>query len=136
MSALATIQYYDSVAATLGPDQTRSFVRLYLAPGMHHCYGGPGPNFFGQLDLTTVGAINTPTDLDPQSDISAVLEQWVTKGVSPGLIIATKFKNDSDPAQGVQMTRPLCPYPEIATYNGTGDTTTAANFTCKQPPSK
>jgi feruloyl esterase len=80
--------------------------------------------------------MNTPTNLDPQSDNSAVLEQWVTKGISPGPIIATKFKNDSDAAQGVQMTRPLCSYPEIAMYKGPGDTTTAVNFTCQQPPSK
>jgi feruloyl esterase len=52
--------------------------------------------------------------------------------VAPGPIIATKYVNDLDPSQGVKMTRPLCPYPKIAKYKGTGDTNNAANFVCSQ----
>ena len=130
MSAFATINYYDAVTATMGTDRTQNFARLYLAPGMRHCFGGPGPNFFGQLDLTSIDAKSSPTSPDPRYNISSAVEQWVTRGIAPGPIIATKFTDDSDPAQGVKMTRPLCPYPQVATYNGTGDTNDAVNFAC------
>jgi Tannase and feruloyl esterase len=52
---LSTINYYDSVAASMGVHETEDFVRLYMAPGVQHCFGGPGPNFFGQLDASSFG---------------------------------------------------------------------------------
>lgn len=55
------------------------------------------------------------------------LEQWVEKGVAPAMIITPKYEKDG--TQPV-MTRPLCPYPQVAKYKGTGDTTDAANFAC------
>jgi serine/threonine protein kinase len=136
MSPFATIKYYDSVAAAMSADQPQNFVRLYLAPGMRHCYGGPGPNSFGQIDLTSLGAKSSPTNLDPQYNISIALEQWVEKGVAPGPVIATKYIDDSDPAQGIKMTRPLCPYPQVSTYKGSGDTNSASNFVCAEATSR
>jgi hypothetical protein len=132
MSPLATTGYYDGVASALGARETEKFVRLYMAPGMHHCYGGVGPNYFGQVDLSTLSpkAQQLSTTRDPQHNIFSALEQWVENGVAPGPIIATKYVNDLDPSQGVKMTRPLCPYPQIAKYKGTGDTNEAANFVC------
>ena len=135
VSPYATINYYDRVAATMGGDQAQNFVRLYLAPGMRHCFNGLGPNSFGQVDLTSIGAKSFPTNLDPRYNISSALEQWVEKNVAPGPIIATKYLDDADPAQGIKMTRPLCPYPQVATYKGTGDPNTATNFSCTNPPS-
>ncbi len=117
-----TIDYYNSVVATMGQPNTDSFLRLYMAPGMQHCGGGPGPNSFGQ------GANSPP--YDPEHNIYTALEQWVEKEVAPSKIIATKYVNDSNPAQGVKMTRPLCPYPQVAKYKGAGDTNDAANFAC------
>ena len=52
------------------------------------------------------------------------------KGTAPDRIIATKFVNPADHSKGVTMTRPLCPYPQIAKYKGSGDTNDAANFDC------
>ena len=120
--ALNSIDYYNSVAAAMGQRDTDSFMRLFMAPGMQHCGGGPGPNSFGQ------GANFPP--FDPEHNIYTALEQWVEKGVAPSKIIATKYVNDSSPAQGVKMTRPLCPYPQVAKYKGAGDTNEAANFVC------
>jgi len=57
------------------------------------------------------------------------LEQWVEKGIAPGSVIATKYLND-DPGGAVQMTRPLCPYPQVAKYTGSGDTNEAKSFVC------
>jgi feruloyl esterase len=86
---------------------TQSYARLFMVPGMYHCSGGPGPNVFDAL---------TP------------LVQWVEQGVAPETIIATKFVNDTPPA--VQMTRPLCVFPKVAKYKGSGDSNVAANFVC------
>jgi feruloyl esterase len=87
--------------------KTQSFARLFMVPGMFHCAGGPGPNTFDAL---------TP------------LVTWVETGTAPETILATKFVNDTPPA--VAMTRPLCVYPKVAKYNGSGSTSIAANFTC------
>jgi hypothetical protein len=87
--------------------RTQSYARLFMVPGMYHCLGGPGPNMFDAL---------TP------------LVSWVEQGRAPETIIATKFVNDTPPA--VEMTRPLCVYPKVARYNGSGSTSVAANFTC------
>lgn len=130
--ALSAVSYYDRVVGRLGLSATKDFVRLYMAPGMQHCYGGPGPSFFGQFDLSSLGP-NTQqasANMDPQCNISSALERWVETGVAPDAIIATKYVNDLDPSQGVKMTRPLCPFPQTAKYKGPGDTNDAANFVC------
>ncbi|MBO0751132.1 MAG: tannase/feruloyl esterase family alpha/beta hydrolase [Bradyrhizobiaceae bacterium] len=88
-------------------ERTQSYARLFMVPGMFHCSGGPGPNVFDAV---------TP------------LMNWVENGVAPDTIIATKFVNDTPPA--VEMTRPLCVFPKVAKYNGSGSTADAANFTC------
>ena len=56
----------------------------------------------------------------------------LTLGLPPSKIIATKFKND-DPKQGVVRTRPVCPYPQVATYKGSGSVDQAGNFACASP---
>jgi feruloyl esterase len=117
-----TIDYYNSVVAKMGRADSDSFVRLFMVPGMQHCGGGPGPNSFGQ------GADYPPFDSD--HNIYTALEQWVEKGEAPAKITATKYLNDSDPTKGIKMTRPLCPYPQVAKYKGSGDVNDAANFVC------
>jgi feruloyl esterase len=119
-----TINYYQSVQKELGASQVDSFVRLYLVPGMQHCWGGAGPNSFGQPEPAKSVAKS-----DPQHDIDAALEAWVEKGAAPGVIIASK----ADGKGGVERTRPLCVYPQIAKYKGTGSTDDARNFTCAMP---
>jgi hypothetical protein len=119
ISALNSINYYQSLIAKMGQGSVDSFVRLYMAPGVQHCSGGPGPDSFGQG-----GASGSS---DPQHSAFASLEQWVEKGVAPAAIIATKYTPDHHP----QVTRPLCPYPQAAKYNGTGDTKDAVNFVCE-----
>jgi feruloyl esterase len=87
--------------------RTQTYARLFMVPGMYHCSGGPGPNTFDAL---------TP------------LVKWVEAGVAPETIVATKFVNDTPPL--VDMTRPLCVYPKVAKFSGSGSTSIAANFTC------
>jgi feruloyl esterase len=122
ISSQNSINYFNALLANggHGPQQvryepganpqlqkTQSYARLFMAPGMYHCSGGPGPNVFDAL---------TP------------LVNWVEKGEAPEKIVATKFVNDTPPA--VEMTRPLCVFPNIAKYDGSGSTTIAANFKC------
>lgn len=116
-----TIQYYESVVAKLGRKQSGEFVELFMVPGMQHCGGGPGPNDFGA---------QSPAESDPAHSMIKSLEQWVEQGAAPAKIIATKYKTDGNPASGVARTRPLCPYPMVAKYSGSGSTDDAANFSC------
>jgi Tannase and feruloyl esterase len=116
-----TINYYQGVVAKLGQRQTDSFVRLFMAPGVQHCAGGPGPDSFGQMV--------TRTQSDPEHDLTLALERWVEQGVAPEQVIATK-RQGANPQAPALRTRPLCPYPKVARYKGTGSTDEAANFKC------
>jgi Tannase and feruloyl esterase len=101
-----TIKYFNSVVENLGgPAKASSSVRLFLAPGMGHCGGGEGPNVFDK-----VGA----------------LEEWVERGNAPEKLIASHSTDGK-----VDRTRPLCPYPQVARYNGTGSIDDAASFVCR-----
>ncbi len=116
-----TINYFQSVVAKLGQRQTNGFVRLFMAPGVQHCGGGPGPDNFGQMVSNTQS--------DPQHDLTLALERWVEQGVAPDQVIATK-RPSAGPQAPAQRTRPLCPYPQVARYKGSGSTDEAANFSC------
>ena len=100
-----TIWYYDSVLDTMGRNQS-NWVRLFMAPGMGHCGGGPGVNTFDSI---------------------GTLENWVEKGMAPDQMMGRG-------AEG--LTRPLCPYPQYAEYKGTGSLKDAANWTCTAPARK
>jgi feruloyl esterase len=103
-----SINYYKSVAAKMGvPKRTQEFVRLFMVPGMLHCQGGAGPSTFDAL---------------------TAVEKWREEGVAPMKIIASKIVKGK-----VVETRPLCPYPTVAIYKGSGDTNDAANFVCGNP---
>ena len=123
--AFNSINYFESVMKRMGAHDTDAFLRLFMAPGMAHCGGGPGPNVFGQA--------GSPMADDPGHNIYRALEEWAEKGVAPDRVIATKYKDDRNPAQGVKMTRPLCAYPKVAKYKGSGDSNDAANFVCAMP---
>jgi len=138
-----SIEYYESVVARMrdtAPQgqgasaltETQKFYRLFMVPGMGHCGGGPGPNSFGRTGATSMLRVKKG---DAGHDALTALEQWVEHGVAPAKVIATKYVNDN-PADGVVMTRPLCPYPEEAEWTGKGSTNDAANFACKLPSNK
>ena len=118
------INYYQSVVAKMGAENAEPFLRLYMVPGMQHCGGGAGPSSFGQFSVAQGDAMH---------DVDAALERWVEEGVAPDQIIAAKYKTGSDPASGVVRTRPLCPFPKVARWKGSGSTDDAANFVCVQP---
>ena len=103
-----SIDYHESVRAFFGSAaDVQGFYRLFMVPGMAHCSGGTGPNAF---------------------DMQAALEQWVERGSAPDQVLATRAINGV-----VDRIRPLCPYPKVAVYSGTGDTNEAASFACREP---
>jgi hypothetical protein len=100
-------QYYEqAIQASGGRDKVHGSYRLFMAPGMGHCGGGDGPNTF---------------------DVLTALERWVEAGLAPDQITASITR----PAASLDRTRPLCPYPQVAVYKGSGSTDDAANLACR-----
>lgn len=124
VAAQSTIDYHDRVVARIGDEAARSSLRLFLAPGMGHCTGGPGPNQFGQ----TAGG-----DADPETSLNGALQRWVEQGVAPERIVASKRAVDRDAASELIRTRPLCAWPAVARYKGSGSTDSAASYECTVP---
>ncbi len=102
-----TINYHDAIVASVGRSTAASSMRLFMMPGTTHCAGGEGPNTFDRM---------------------RAIEQWVEQGQAPSRIVASHAT-----AGVVDRTRPLCAYPEVARYSGTGSIDDAANFVCRQP---
>ncbi|HWB33171.1 MAG TPA: tannase/feruloyl esterase family alpha/beta hydrolase [Acidobacteriaceae bacterium] len=102
-----SINYYKRVVAAVGAAQVDESYRLFMAPGMNHCGGGDGPNTF---------------------DMLGALDAWRVDGNAPAEILASHST-----AGKVDRTRPLCPYPQVARYKGSGSTDDAANFSCVVP---
>ena len=90
-----------------GRDNIHNSLRLFMAPGMGHCAGGPGPNTFDSL---------------------TALENWVEHGEAPDSIVAIHRT-----VGVVDRSRPLCPFPVVAGYSGSGSTDEAENFACQAP---
>jgi feruloyl esterase len=115
ISPIGTIDYYEEVMSLIGDGAssdealaaTKEFFRLFMVPGMGHCRGGPGPDSFDAL---------------------TAMERWVEQGVAPDQMVASKMADGA-----VVRTRPLCTYPQVAEWNGTGSTDDATNFSCVKP---
>ena len=120
ISALNTIRYYNGAVAAVGSKAANQSLRLYMIPGMQHCGGGPGATIFGQFD--------EQPRANPERDIFSSLVQWVENGKAPETIIAAKYSGPD--ARAPQMTRPICPYPQVPQYKGTGDPNRADSFAC------
>jgi len=118
-------EYYNSVVAAMGGlRRTQRFYRLFMVPGMTHCYFGPGATSFGGVGQ------QIPPERDATHDIQTALERWVEHGTAPERMIATKYTDDSPNTRTILLTRRLCPYPQVARYSGSGDPNDARNFIC------
>jgi feruloyl esterase len=99
--------YYGSVVKKVGKDPVAKGLALFMVPGMNHCQGGAGTDTFDKM---------------------GTIEAWVASNKAPMQIVA------SHATQGkVDRTRPLCRYPQVAKWNGTGSSDDAANFACVNP---
>ncbi len=123
ISPLGTIEYYQQVQQA--NHDAAGFVDLFMVPGMQHCMGGPGATSFGQFGYRP----GTGPE-DARHDLSLGLEEWVEQGKKPQQVIAAKLEAKGDAAPIITMTRPLCTYPMVAQYKGSGDTSDAASFVC------
>jgi len=123
ISAINTLNYYQTVVTAMGQESFDSFARVYMVPGMQHCAGGVGPDSFGENGPW-------PTLNDPHQSLQLSIEQWVEKGTAPREIVATKFSGPLNSGHE-EMTRPLCVYPKVAKYESTGDVNSAASFVCQ-----
>ena len=120
--------YYDLVTAEMGGlAETQDFYRLFMVPGMAHCYRGPGANSFGGVGQ------QIPPQRDALHDVQLALEKWVETGVAPDRLVATKYVDDDADTTTVEFTRTLCPYPSVARYSQSGDPGEAENFVCTNP---
>ena len=104
-SAQDTVQYYERLGADNDEVPLEQWSRLFLVPGMGHCSGGE--HTLERFDL-----------------LDAIVE-WVERDRAPDRVIAAV-------ASAPGESRPLCPYPAYAQYNGSGDTRDAANYVCKR----
>lgn len=124
---LGTIHYFNAVVERMGPRALES-VRLFMAPGMQHCVGGPGPYMFNPGPAKPDGR--------PESDMGKALEHWVEQGVAPRQIEAWRPRDlmsalSGDPKAQIERTGLLCAYPAIARWDGKGDPMFATSFQCK-----
>jgi tannase/feruloyl esterase len=103
LTPLATIKYYEQVRAR--DAATPEYFRLFMMPGVLHCAGGPGPD---------------------TADWTTALAEWVEHGKAPDRVIAQKTSANAPP-----RTRPVCPYPQHAAYQGSGNTDDAVSFVCR-----
>ena len=104
VAPLNSITYFDAVLKNSGPDVAGKSIALYLVPGMGHCQGGAGTDTFDKV---------------------AAIEDWIRTGNAPSPIVASHRTSGS-----TDRTRPLCQYPQVAKYKGSGSTDDAASFTC------
>jgi hypothetical protein len=115
ITPFGTIQYYRDIQRKMGVAPAQQFVRLFMAPGMMHCSGGPGPNHF---------------------DAVAALDQWRQQGQAPESIVAAKYPDSPAARLGAPTgeplsTRPLCAYPRVAHWIGKGSYDEAKNYVCR-----
>jgi len=104
VAPLNSITYFDAVLNASGTDAAGKSLALYLVPGMGHCQGGAGTDTFDKV---------------------TAMEEWIRTGAAPAQILA------SHRTAGVtDRTRPLCQYPQVAKYKGSGSTDDASNFAC------
>jgi feruloyl esterase len=107
ISPYSSIWFYEDLAQEHGGyEKVQQNARLFMVPGMQHCFNGAGPNVFDTL---------------------SALEQWVEKGIAPDAIPATHLKDNV-----ADRTMPLCKFPEKAHFKGSGNPNSAANWSCPQ----
>jgi feruloyl esterase len=106
VNPLNSVIYYENVLKAVGKNKADDSIALFMVPGMNHCSGGPGTDNFDRMK---------------------VIEEWVEQDQKPAQIIAWHVTNGQ-----VDKTRPLCPYPQVAKYKGSGSSNDAANFVCEK----
>lgn len=105
--ASTSVGYFERVVKAVGKGTIGKSIQLYMVPGMNHCQGGVGTDTFDKI---------------------AAIEAWMATGTAPAQIVASHATDGK-----IDRTRPVCPYPQVAVYKGSGSTDEAANFSCRNP---
>jgi feruloyl esterase len=104
VTARMSVEYYEAAMKTMGEKETKDFYCFFPVPGMFHCGGGPG---CGNADWLTA------------------VVNWVEKGTAPEMIVGGHVEGGQ-----TTRTRPICAYPMVARYKGSGSIDAAENFNC------
>jgi feruloyl esterase len=119
------VHYYERVTDTAsGLTAARSFARLFLVPGMGHCFGGPGMTDIGQP--FTAGA-----SVDPANDALSALVAWAEGSAAPDRLLATRAAAEG--ARSPAGQQPVCAYPALPQFTG-GDPAAPGSFACTDRP--
>ena len=121
ITPLSSLDYYQRVTAAQGQAATDGFLKLYMLPGISHCAGGPGVANIG-------GSTGAAAAADADHDVVRALDRWAAQNVAPTTLIGTRIVNNV-----ANRTRPLCAYPQVARYKGSGSIDDAASFNCVAP---
>lgn len=131
--------FYKSVTKALVPEgvELNSFYRHFSIPGMQHCVGTPNdaPWYIaGGNQAAVLGTLvhSVPGFEDAEHDALLALMAWTERDVAPERIVATKWKNDSKQDEVLRQ-RPICSFPKVAKYDGTGDPDQASSWGCNEP---
>jgi len=112
LSVNSTIYYMAQMRNAVGASNAAASTRLYIAPGVNHCGGGPGAD---------------------ETDLLVALDRWVTKGAAPATLTAVRRNAEG----AIAETRPLCRYPRYPRYVGPVGSPAAArlkvNYKCALP---
>lgn len=119
-----TVAFYQRQAREMGMARLQGAARLFLAPGMMHCGGGPGPDVFN----SAFAGLPKPPVADASDDLFLSLVAWTEQRRAPERVIATKYEA-ADPRK-IAFQRPLCAYPRQAIFVGHGPTGAASDFAC------
>lgn len=118
-------------------DDVADFFRMFLVPGMQHCWGTTvdAPwNFAGAFQAGSLGsgAWSVPGFEDAEHDAMMALVDWVEKGRAVERIVATTWTDTMDPTSGVRRQRPICAWPRKAVWDGRGDADVASSWSCSR----
>ncbi|WP_448045813.1 tannase/feruloyl esterase family alpha/beta hydrolase [Bradyrhizobium liaoningense] len=111
LSPFRTVRYYEDLAKHRGGyDELKKSARFFAVPGMQHCRGGPGPSRFDTL---------------------SALDAWIEKGTPPEAINAATPVSSPSQSGSEARAMPLCSYPTMAAYDGSGPVKDATSWSCK-----
>ena len=105
------VTYYERVVSAIGAARARKGVRLFMVPGMHHCFG-----------------LDYPSTYKVDFDLPGALRQWKATDTAPDEIVVTTTRKGQAPGR-----RLVCAYPTVSQHKGSGDVGDPGNFNCVQP---
>lgn len=126
----ATLNFHAALLKTSGP-HAKDSVRLFMLPGVQHCFGGPGPDMIGQMTAPPIGET-------PERNVASAVQAWVETGRAPQSLIGRRTTDMGAPygapMSGPEKQRLICAYPATAVLQRpNADPDVASSYTCRAP---